>query len=278
MRIISLGGSSTFGFYNRDPYTYPSILERLLVETLGNQTVEVINAGIPHANSDNLAAMLKEELLNYNPDVITIYSGYNDAGWVMDTSSLHTFLRWMHFHSATYVALKRLISATGGPELYSRYAKHRSNRDYVRRQVELQVNRFDRNIREIISYAQRNRIGIIFIKQPINMSKNQNIDSVTKLTYNERVTFVQRRLEEDSFVSGNEVTLLIHYALINTLWKVANEKNIPVVDNISIVDQHSEYLASYVHLTEDGNRALAEALHDAIIPLIATQNPWIMGF
>ncbi len=53
-RIVCLGWSSTFGFFNRDDYTYPAILERLFDESVKDRKVEVINAGIPHFSTDAL--------------------------------------------------------------------------------------------------------------------------------------------------------------------------------------------------------------------------------
>ena len=52
---------------------------------------------------------------------------------------------------------------------------------------------------------------------------------------------------------------------------IAREENVPIVDNIAILDEHPEYFASYVHLTEKGNGALAEALFDAIRPLASAE-------
>jgi len=266
-RVFCLGGSSTFGFFNRDDYTYPAILQRKLRERLATNSIEVVNAGIPHANSDNLVAMLEGELVRYKPDVITIYAAYNDAAYVLDATVVQQFLRWLHKRSAIYVALKKLITAAGGPELYSRWATHvtGSNKDYVQEQVRLHVVRYEKNLREIVSVAQQNQSKIIFIRQPVNMHYYENKNRNTKMRYEEEVQSAQSRLEKGEVISGNEVTLLIHSALLRTLDAVANGRSIPLVDNVAILDQHPEYFASYVHLTEDGNRALADVLLGTIL-------------
>src|SRR5207249_2109073 len=91
------------------------------------------------------------------PDVITIYAGYNDAAFLMDENTLERVLRWAHEHFAIYVALKRLVSALGGPEMHSRWSMYLSSasRDYVQRQIELHVARYERNVRTIVSLARQ---------------------------------------------------------------------------------------------------------------------------
>ena len=51
---------------------------------------------------------------------------------------------------------------------------------------------------------------------------------------------------------------------MGVLDRLAKELDIPVVDNIAIMDAHPEYYASYVHITEAGNRALAAAIAETI--------------
>ncbi len=80
LRIITVGESSTFGFHSSDPMTYPNQLEvRLNAGGPCAGRVEVVNAGMPWATSDNLLAMVKGELLDYAPDILTWYAGHNDA-------------------------------------------------------------------------------------------------------------------------------------------------------------------------------------------------------
>jgi len=267
-RVICLGGSSTFGFFNRDNFTYPAILHQLFSESINNNKVEVINAGIPEAQSDNVLAMFKDEVLSFNPDVITLYLGVNDAVFQLDTNFFQTILRWVHYHSAIYVALGRLIGSIGGPELYSRWSIHRSisNRDYVAQQIELHTQRYEKNIRELALLAQRNNIKPIFIKQGINLIRRPRANSTTRMTYQEILQSIQRRLENNGWIDANETTHLVHAALMEILDKIACEESIPIVNNIAILDEHPEYYASYVHLTEDGNKALAEALYLALNP------------
>ncbi|CAI4032541.1 SGNH/GDSL hydrolase family protein [Nitrospira tepida] len=268
-RIICLGGSSTFGFFDRDEFTYPSILQRLLNERLHESPirVEVINAGIPHFTSDNLVSILRNELWQYSPDLITVYSAYNDAVRIIDMTVTQRTLRWLHEHLAIYVALKRLSSMLGGPELHSKYAKYAnlSNEDYIKTQVALHRERFDKNLRDIVALARDKGIHVLFIKQPIRMPEIRGNSPEMKWTYEGDLNFARQKLEHGEFLSSEEVTLIIHSELLQTLDGIAKQLSIPVVDNIRIINQHPEYFASYVHLTEEGNQALATALAETIM-------------
>jgi lysophospholipase L1-like esterase len=80
VRVLTLGASSTFGFYDRDNETYPYYLQQFLNQhCISGPEFEVINFGIPHASSRMLATLFLNEGLPLNPDVVTFYQGRNDS-------------------------------------------------------------------------------------------------------------------------------------------------------------------------------------------------------
>lgn len=270
-RIICMGESSTFGFFDRDEFTYPALLGQFFAERGGanGKRVEAINAGIPHANSDHILAMMKGELVGYQPDVVTVYAGFNDAVLMMDETWLQSTLRWLHGHVATYVALKRAITALGGPALHSRWAGYLSNVEpaAARRQVDLHVERYERNLRQMVELAGKNGTKIVFIRQPVTTEFYDKASDWRTRPYTERVSRVRSAFNGGRTLTNLEVQLLVHAALVDTMDRLAVELTVPVVDNIAIMDRHPEYYASYVHITEEGNRELAAALHQAIASL-----------
>ena len=79
-RIITLGSSSTFGYYDRDNETYPYYLEQILNKALRSTgRFEVINLGIPHLRSEEILSLFQAEAIPLRPDVVTFYEGVNDA-------------------------------------------------------------------------------------------------------------------------------------------------------------------------------------------------------
>ena len=75
-RIITIGDSATFGLAGED-CPYPRVLERLLRSGRG-PSYEVVNAGVEGYDSENTGQLLERKLLKYQPDLITIYIGWND--------------------------------------------------------------------------------------------------------------------------------------------------------------------------------------------------------
>ena len=268
-RIICLGESSTFGFFDRDSFTYPALLQRVFPDHRGDDSarVEVINAGIPQANSDNIRAMLKGEILGYDPDVITVYAAYNDVT-PMDQNTVQRVLNWLHGHFAAYVALKHVVSALGGPELHSRWASFvpAASAEYVHRQIALHERRYEDNLRAIYQLTTSHRAQLVFIRQPVNYSHDL---ADRGKSYQEKVNEANKVLATTGKLSAEQTSFLIHAALIGVLDRLAREYAVPEVDNIAILDAHPEYFASKVHLTEDGNEALAEAIFRTVAPLIS---------
>lgn len=83
LRILALGGSTTYGFLNKNPEsTWPAILEDKLEATL-NQPVEVINAGLNYATSAELLAAYTLRHRYLEADWVLYHGGGNDAAPVV---------------------------------------------------------------------------------------------------------------------------------------------------------------------------------------------------
>jgi len=78
-RVFVVGGSTTYGSGVNDANTIPSLLQKKLDEKNYAQTIEVINAGFSGARSIEEIKLVKEKLLNFAPDIIIVYDGYNDV-------------------------------------------------------------------------------------------------------------------------------------------------------------------------------------------------------
>jgi len=77
-RIFMLGGSTMFGHgATSDETTIPGFTQKILNDhDIFN--VEVINAGIQGADSFDELSLVKTKLLDYNPNMIIVYDGWND--------------------------------------------------------------------------------------------------------------------------------------------------------------------------------------------------------
>jgi len=79
-RIIVVGGSAIFGVGVFNNETAPAFLQEMFDKEDLDFKVQVINAGIPGAGSEQETKYVKERLLEFNPDLLLVYDGYNDFG------------------------------------------------------------------------------------------------------------------------------------------------------------------------------------------------------
>lgn len=76
IRIFCLGGSTTAGNWVDDNETWPAFLEKYLRQH--GQQVEVINAGVQGWYSYQDLLRFKNEIVNYEPDLIILKQGWNE--------------------------------------------------------------------------------------------------------------------------------------------------------------------------------------------------------
>lgn len=81
-RIVTLGGSTTFGWGVAETETYSRLLEAQLkaacVPSLAGR-IEVLNGGVPGYTSGQDLAALEARWLAYQPDLILVMTGLNDV-------------------------------------------------------------------------------------------------------------------------------------------------------------------------------------------------------
>lgn len=81
VRVFFLGGSTTFGWYQRAAHTIPAEAARRLQAQLGNAArVEVTNFGVPgHTFTQEILELILQLRAGARPDVVVFYDGINDA-------------------------------------------------------------------------------------------------------------------------------------------------------------------------------------------------------
>ena len=78
-RIFMVGGSTTFGNGVYDNETPPYVLQKKFDSLDLGINLEVINAGYGGAWSKTETEMIKNKLLDYEPDLFIVYDGWNDV-------------------------------------------------------------------------------------------------------------------------------------------------------------------------------------------------------
>ena len=98
-RIFMVGGSTMIGSTTNDT-TIPSILQRMFDSSELEFEVEVINSGFSGGNTISELALIKSELVSYNPNLIIMYDGWNDL--LADYPVIGTIDKWQRVCSIAY--------------------------------------------------------------------------------------------------------------------------------------------------------------------------------
>ena len=77
-RIFIIGGSTVFGDGVESDETIPSYVQKKFDDLNLGKKIQVINAGIPSSWSATEYTMINDKIMNYEPDFLIIYGGWND--------------------------------------------------------------------------------------------------------------------------------------------------------------------------------------------------------
>jgi hypothetical protein len=277
-RIVTLGSSSTFGYYDRDNETYPNYLEQKLnQEAEATGRIEVINLGIPHLHSEEILALFYAEAIPLHPDVVTFYEGVNDAARgnpiVEEGDRKNPAQRQKQSEitplKAVYGMVRdHLITVAFIDSIrQNMIAEPTFNRGQVERHMTGTSEHFIGNIEKL--YQECRRRGIIFValKQQAKSHMIKEAD-MKSLTYAQEVEMIKNKLEKEGAIKPRELHLLTHSVLTTDLERWATSNRVPFVNVQKVLDQDRDVLMSWVHLSPRGNRMIADALAEEIRQLV----------
>lgn len=84
-RIICLGDSSTFGMNVERSKAYPRVLAALLDERMPGR-YQVLNLGVPGYTGRQGLELIRQQVVSYEPDLVTFGFGTNDRFWPVATT------------------------------------------------------------------------------------------------------------------------------------------------------------------------------------------------
>jgi lysophospholipase L1-like esterase len=277
-RIVTLGSSSTFGYYDRDNETYPNYLEQKLnqdAEATGR--FEVINLGIPHLHSEEILALFYAEAIPLQPDVVTFYEGVNDAargnpivkeGDRKNPTQRQNQTAITPLKAVYGMVRDNLITVAFMDSIrQNMIAEPTFNRRQVERHMTGTSEHFIGNIDKLYQECQRRGIVFVALKQQAksHMIKEEDMKGVT---YAHEVQMIKNKLEKEGAIKPRELHLLTHSVLTNDLEQWATSNRVPFVNVQKVLDQDRDVLMSWVHLSPRGNRMIADALAEEIKQLV----------
>jgi hypothetical protein len=253
-RVFALGGSTTQG----EPYgpatAFPEWLRLQLQLADPNHTYEVINAGGLSYASYRVLPILRE-VLNYQPDLIVIYTGQNEflearelSGWRELPQTATRWLAWW-YRWRTVQALRGLGPASSSPNSPGRSGAKTSLRQevdalldnqgglekYRRETLEAEevIASFRWNLEEMIAACQSRAVPLLLVVPTVNLKDCPpfKVAVDTRLPNHEQVDQAWRELQagklgpQDLGALANHILTLdpqhagAHYLLGQLAWQ-----------------------------------------------------------
>jgi lysophospholipase L1-like esterase len=277
-RIITLGASSTFGYYDRDHESYPYYLEQTLNKDSGaTDRFEVLNLAIPHLHSEEILALFKAEAIPLHPDVVTLYEGVNDAargnpslneGDGNKTPPKQKQSQLSPLKGAYGVVRDHLVTVSFVDSIrQNMIAEPTFDRSQVERHMTGTSEHFIENIDNLYRECQRRGIMFVALKQQAKSHMLKEED-VKRVTYAQEVQLIRDKLEKEGAIKTRELHLLTHAVLTTDLEHWAAVNRVPFVNIQHVLDHDRDVLMSWVHLSPRGNRMIADALAEKIGQLV----------
>ena len=265
-RIFFIGGSTSFGqIASSDAKTIPGILEAKFHEN-GIKEVEMVNAGINNADSRSETYLIKNVILDFNPDMLIVYDGWNegqhDWGWddeVEDQSTLANLKNSFEVYlNSLYITKIKPYYKT--PEKFQELFTNINNNP-----GEIKVPNSDLNEKKA-SVWQKRWQDICSIEDEKNFKTIIALQPILG-TGNKSLTPIEQERLESSFARQNIILELFDKLAISlTELEKTCEKTIDLRDSFDHTDK--PVFHDLGHTSNYGNEIVAEKIYQNILPII----------
>lgn len=256
IRIVVMGDSGTFGFWESWPKviehdTYTDALREHL-RSGRHLNVEVINAGVIGYTSANGVRMLMTDILEIEPDIVTVRYTHNDYTDVRNPESYidepsQPLLRWMLYNLDGW----RLV------RLGARVVQRVNKNKHEDKRPQVTPSQFKKNMERFVETARSESIQILFIDYPLS---EQNFIPWTAVKHYIRT----------SGSSHIEQLRDIHNAYQDTLKSVAEEYGVPLLETAPFFSRHTASFFSrndIVHPNDKGAQKIGDMLYRKLLAL-----------
>ena len=180
-RIVTLGGSSTYGTGVGEDSTWPAILQRDLGEGF-----EVFNLGVPGYSSVENLIQTALWISDFEPDVAIYYEGWNDLrsahvkNLKPDYSNYHPRALFSslylnpippHDRSATMYFLRTRVFSSSWQDPVSTFSVEQGPLALTDQVDPRAVELYERNLRSIVALDRSMGIAPVFVPQVLNYAK-----------------------------------------------------------------------------------------------------------
>lgn len=259
-RIFGLGDSTTFGL-SGDTCPYAAQLQRRL-DRASPRRFEVVNAGVEGYNSRDALNVLEREVFRYEPDMITIYIGWNDL-MKHDPGNPTASARFARLSYALYdihlVKLWRKVIFGWGRRML-RPVETELSPDEARQYEGYTPRVFKENVERMIDDARGRGVAVILATLPSPLRPVMPPEEVRKL-YFPYYTQNLRKLE------------LVYRKYNETIRALGREKAVPVLDLQRALAGRSDLFFDTAHMECTGHALVADELFALLTRLGVVKGP-----
>ena len=253
-RIFVIGGSTTFGSAtSSDDTTMPSYLKEFLTKNFNEYKIEVVNAGIPAAYSLPEKNMILNKVLDFKPNMLIIYDGWNDATRnyglyhkIDSNSILDTVVK--EIKEGEYITLKVLVKFLSNVE-YNPSKVLKVNTENFQNKTNLWKNSWQ----EICLLENQYNFKTVIVLQPLLGTGNKTLSIE----------------EQKNLIHFDSVNLSEHYQLFADELKNLDSTCSLTLDLRHVFDSYSETIYFDAgHTSEFGNKIIANEIYKEILPTL----------
>jgi len=263
-RVLCLGDSYTFGAYVDDSETWPAQLEVALREANPDRQVDVINGGVSGFTIVDELAIVKEQGLSVEPDVVVIGFVLNDLADLTRRVSSREMLRISASESAAYPlgpfkTMLRQTAIYNAMFLMKAWVRKSTGNDPTIQEVgiyHLLKPRFDDSTVRLFEQYKRHLVELKTILDARGIPLVLMIFPYWEQISQGATDEAQRRLEE-----------------------VSRELHVPTVNLLSSFRRHDAVGRKFFHMPWDhhpsarGYRRAARELATVIEPILTAEHP-----
>lgn len=245
-RILNIGESTTFAAQVRYEECYSALLERMLNRDSSQRHVRSLNAGVPGYSTFQGVQFLLQRGLRFEPDMVTLYFGYNDF---LSVAYLDQRAGDEH-HSESGLTDRQLFELRSTPMMRLTWLLMRNSNFFrgirqafepdpetrvVAKSTRARVPRKDRKsiLKRARAFCQQHDIVLVVIV-PIYRDFNAHQGFLRK------------------FISNNDLISV----------------DLPAVVPAGFTRPRATYFVDSVHPGADGHLLIAEAIYEVVSPLI----------
>ena len=208
IRLFCLGGSSSHGYPWGAEAAFTDIVGEALAASHPERHVESVNAsGVSYAM--HRLNIVSDELLQYEPDVLLVYSGHNEFiepeffEALKRQSRARTRLEYSLAHSRIYSLMRGAVEewrneSPSTSQQFEARVRRDETRVFSRQEKEVIVAEFRWRLERLVRRAQESGVKVVLATVPCNLREWRPSTSTTEV----RLTDDEHRQWSEAFLTG----------------------------------------------------------------------------